>query len=131
MNRTTEKSGQVWKAAVLMIVFLAWSFVWSPAKAVSEILPINPVPDFQASETWGTGSQKMIVHGRGIIGRIGKNEMVISDILLPISPSITYYSEKTGYGLSLSDVKVGAIAGFRLNSKRQIIELWLLDEEKY
>lgn len=131
MNRTTKKLGLVWKTSVVMMVFLAWSVVWSPARAVSEILPINPVPDLQAGETWGTRSQKMIIHGRGIIGRIGKNEMVISDILLPISPSITYYSEKTGYDVSLSDVKVGALAGFRLNSKREIIELWLLDEEKH
>jgi len=131
MNRTTKKTGQVWKATVLMMVFLAWFIGSSPAKEALEVLPINPVPDFQASETRGTGSQKMIIHGLGIIGRIGKNEMVISDILLAVSPAITYYSEKIGYDVSLSNFKVGSLAGFRLNSEREIIELWLLDQKKY
>ena len=128
MNRIIRKASRVWKTAVLVTAFLAGTIGSSPAGEVAEVLPINPVPEFQAGESGTTDSQGMILHGRGPIDRIGDDVMVITDVLRMISPAVTYHSAKTGSSASPSEFKVGTFVGFRLNDKRAIIELWLLDE---
>ena len=128
MNRIIKKASRVWKTAVLVTAFLAGTIGSSPAGEVAEVLPINPVPEFQAGESGTTSPDDMIIHGRGLIQRIGAGEMVIGDMLLPISSSVTYYAAKTGDDAEPAEFKVGTSVGFRLNDKRAIIELWLLDE---
>ncbi len=124
MNRMVKTGKQVWKVALLMTILLGLLF---GSGLAGDILPINPVPDFQIDKAGIKGSQTMIINGRGFIGRIGQNEMVIGDILLPILPFTKYY-RSNGTPAYSSEFSVGTYAGFRLNTEREIIELWNLVE---
>ena len=129
MNRIINQKSRVLKRAILVMAILAWAIGSSPAAEGPEVLQINPVPDLQAGETLTTGLKEMIIHGRGPIDRIEEGDVVITDILMPILSSVEYYSEPDGLPAFPEDFSVGTSVGYRLNEKREIIELWLLDDE--
>ncbi len=128
MNRIINQKSRVLKKAILVMAILAWAIGSSPAAEGPEVLQINPVPDLQAGETLTTGSKEMIIHGSGTINWIKEGELIIYDTLMPISPSVEYYSESDGLPAFPGEFRVGTFAGFRLNAKKEIIELWLLNE---
>ncbi len=71
----------------------------------------------------------MILDGRGWIQRIEEDLVVIADVLRPLSPFVTYHSGITGLEASASEFRPGTFVGFQLNSEREIIALWLLEED--
>jgi len=120
MNRMIKYGKQVWKKAVLIIALLAFWPGSGLAGDVMEILPINPVPKIQVRTP-----SRAIIHGRGILQRIAEDEnaMVIGDIILPLLPETKYF-QFDGTPIKRSAFKVGMLVAYRLNDKRQIIELW-------
>ncbi len=71
----------------------------------------------------------MILDGRGWIQRIEEDLVVIADVLRPLSPFVTYHSGITGLEASASEFRSGTFVGYRLNSEKEIIALWLLEED--
>ncbi len=71
----------------------------------------------------------MILDGRGWIQRIEEDLVVIADVLRPLSPFVTYHSGITGLEASASEFRTGTFVGYRLNSEKEIIALWLLEED--
>jgi hypothetical protein len=122
MNRIINQRSRWWKKAILVMAILAWGI---------GVPQINPVPDLQAAETLLTTSGKeLIIHGRGTIDWIIEGELIIQDTLMPISPSVEYYSQSNGLPAFPGEFQVGVFVGFRLNEKKEIIELWLLDNKQ-
>ena len=120
MNRMIKYGKQVWKKAVLIIALLAFGPGSGLAGDVMEILPINPVTKIQVRTP-----SLAIIHGRGILQRIAEDEnaMVIGDIILPLLTETKYFLFD-GTPTYRSAFKVGMLVAYRLNDKRQIIELW-------
>ena len=121
MNRIINQRSRGWKKAILVMVVLAWGI---------GVLQINPVPDLQAAETLTASGKEFIIHGRGTIDWIKEGELIIEDTLMPISPSVEYFSQSNGLPAFPEEFQVGVFVGFRLNEKKEIIELWLLDNEQ-
>ena len=130
MNRIINQGSRVWKMAILVMAILAWCIGSSPAAEVPEVLQINPVPDLQAGETLTTGSKELIIHGSGTIYWIEGSELIINDTLMPISPSVEYYSQSDGLPAFPEEFRVETFVGFRLNAKKEIIELWLIKDKQ-
>ncbi len=72
---------------------------------------------------------RMILDGRGWIERIEEDLVVIADVLRPLSPFITYHSGITGLEASASEFRPGTFVGYRLNFEKEIIALWLLEDD--
>lgn len=127
MNRILEAGKKIWKVMLMVTIF--WGLICGPGFAgdVAEIISINPVPDLQVNKPAVQDSPNMIINGRGFIGRIGQNEMVIGDMLFPIL-NATQYFRVDGTPAKYSEFSVGSYVGFRLNNAREIIELWNLVE---
>jgi len=123
MNRIINQGIRVWKKAILVMAILAWCIGSSPAAEAPEVLQINPVPDLQAGE-------ELIIHGRGTIDWIKEDELIIRDTLMPISPSVEYYSQSDGLPAFPEEFSIGTFVGFRLNAKKEIIELWLIKDKQ-
>lgn len=121
MNRIFNKRKRVWKKAILVMAILAWGI---------GVPQINPVHDLQAAETLTPSGKEMIIHGSGTITWIQEGELTINDTLLPISPSIEYFFQSNGLPAFPEEFQVGTFVGFRLNDKKEIIELWLLDNKQ-
>ena len=121
MNRIINQRIRVWKKAILVMAILAWGI---------GVFQINPVFDLQAAETLTASGKLLIINGKGTIDWIKEGELIINDTLLPISPSVEYYSRSSGLPAFPEEFQVGAFVGFRLNEKKEIIELWLLDNEQ-
>ena len=66
--------------------------------------------------------------GRGILERIDKDVCVIADVLRPFAPFVSYYSAQNGSVIYRSKFTAGMFVGYRINSKREIIELYLFGE---
>jgi hypothetical protein len=66
--------------------------------------------------------------GRGILERIDKDVCVIADVLRPFAPFVSYYSAQNGSVIYRSKFTAGTFVGYRINSKREIIELYLFGE---
>ena len=71
----------------------------------------------------------MIPDGRGWIERIEEDLVVIADVLRPLSPFVTYHSGINGLYASASEFRPGTFVGYSLNSEREIIALWLLEDD--
>jgi hypothetical protein len=82
-----------------------------------------------AGDSKYTNSDGMILDGRGWIERIEEDLVVIADVLRLLSPFVTYHSGVTGLNASASEFRPGTFVGYRLNSEREIIALWLLEED--
>lgn len=108
---TTEK--KIWKKAALVIPLLIYA------------VGLGFAGDLRAADF-----DDKILHGRGPIDRIENDLIVITDVLRPIAPVVTYQSAITGLAASPSEFRPGVFVGFRLNSKREIIALWLLEDER-
>ena len=103
--KTTGK--KTWKVSALAIVVLACV----------------------AGEGFAGDLDGMILDGRGWIERIEEDLVVIADVLRPLSPFVIYHSGLTGLEASPWEFRPGTFVGYRLNSEREIIALWLLDED--
>ena len=66
--------------------------------------------------------------GRGILERIDKDVCVIADVLRPFAPFVSYYSAQNGSVIYRSKFTAGKFVGYPINSKREIIELYLFGE---
>ncbi len=121
MNRIINQRSRVWKRAILVMAILAWGI---------GVPQINPVPDLQAAETLTASGKELIIHGRGTIDWIKEGELIIQDTLMPISPSVEYYSQSSGLPAFPEEFQAGVFVGIRLNEKKEIIELWLLDNKQ-
>ncbi len=121
MNRIINQKSRGWKKAILVMAILAWGI---------GVPQINPVPDLQAAETLTASGKELIIHGRGTIDWIKEGELIIEDTLMPISPSVEYYSQSNGLPAFPDEFQAGVFVGFRLDEKKEIIELWLLDNEQ-
>ncbi len=130
MNRIINQGSRVWKKAILVMAILAWCIGSSPAAEAPEVLQINPVPDLQAAETLTIGDKDIVIHGYGQINRIGEDDMLIDDLRMWISPSVEYYSRSNGLPAFQDEFSVGTFIGFRINEKREIIELWLIKDKQ-
>ncbi|MHC4457965.1 MAG: hypothetical protein ACYS0I_12945 [Planctomycetota bacterium] len=71
----------------------------------------------------------LLACARGWIERIEEDLVVIADVLRPLSPFVTYHSGITGLEASASEFRPGTFVGYRLNSERVIIALWLLEDD--
>jgi hypothetical protein len=103
--KTTGK--KTWKVSVLAIVLLACAF----------------------GEGFAGDLDGMILDGRGWIERIEEDLVVIADVLRPLSPFATYHSGITGLEASPWEFRPGTFVGYRLNSEKEIIALWLLEDD--
>ena len=121
MNRIINQKSRGWKKAILVMAILAWGI---------GVPQINPVPDLQAAETLTASGKELIIHGRGTIDWIIEGELIIEDTLMPISPSVEYFSQSNGLPAFPEEFQAGVFVGFRLNEKKEIIELWLLDNKQ-
>ena len=121
MNRIINQRSRVWKKAILVMAILAWGI---------GVPQINPVPDLQAAETLTPSGKELIIHGRGTIDWIKEGELIINDTLMPILPSVEYFSQSNGLPAFPEEFQAGTSVGYRLNEKKEIIELWLLDNEQ-
>ena len=121
MNRIINQRSRVWKKAILVMAILAWGI---------GVPQINPVPDLQAAETLTASGKELIIHGRGTIDWIKEGELLIEDTLMPISHSVEYFSQSNGLPEFPEEFQAGVFVGFRLNEKKEIIELWLLDNKQ-
>jgi hypothetical protein len=65
----------------------------------------------------------------GWIERIEEDLVVIADVLRPLSPFATYHSGITGLEASPWEFRPGTFVGYRLNSEKEIIALWLLEDD--
>jgi hypothetical protein len=63
--------------------------------------------------------------GMGHIDRIAKDEIVIDDVLLRLSPSVTYRTPKTKHSTS-AHFSPGNLVGYLKNSEGEVISLWLI-----
>ena len=124
MTQTIKKSACI--VTILVIaVWIGTGFAEEPV----EILPIKPVPYFEAGESGIAGFDEAILHGRGWIQRIEDNEVVVSDVLFPFSAEISYYDMSTGLPASSSQFVVGTLVGYCLSKKREIVAFYLLAYE--
>jgi hypothetical protein len=121
MNRIINQKSRGWKKAILVMAILAWGI---------GVPQINPVPDLQAAETLTASGKELIIHGRGTIDWIKEGELIIEDTLMPISPSVDYFSQSNGLPAFPEEFQAGVFVGFRLDEKKEIIELWLLDNKQ-
>ena len=64
--------------------------------------------------------------GIGRIDRLSRNEIVIDDSLLRLSPHVIY-STKVKRHASRAWLKVGSFIGYKTDSKHEIISIWLIE----
>ncbi|PIE74828.1 MAG: hypothetical protein CSA18_03330 [Deltaproteobacteria bacterium] len=72
---------------------------------------------------------KFTYDGLGLIHLIGEKRFVIGDINYRKSPKIEYHGLKLRY-LSSSEFSVGDFVGLKINSKREITDLYLIKKRK-
>jgi len=111
-------------AALLLVAML----IFSPragAEEAPEILPVNPVPDFEASASL-TGEETF--DGIGVIDRLEEDDIVIDDIGLRISFRVDYYIEPDTVA-SRQHFKIGSRVGYQLDEEGEVYRLWLLTDQ--
>ncbi len=110
MNRIINQKRRGRKKTILVMAILAWGI---------GVLQINPVSDLQAADTLTTSGKELIIHGRGTIDWIKEGELIIQDTLMPISPSVEYYSQSSGLPAFPEEFQAGVFVGIRLNEKKR------------
>jgi hypothetical protein len=65
-------------------------------------------------------------HGWGRIDRISETEVVIDDALYKFAPHAEFNTPQRN-NVSLYTFKPGAMVGFMMSGKKQIISLWLIE----
>jgi hypothetical protein len=83
----------------------------------------SPYTEYENKEIKGVE-----LDGRGILERIDKDVCVIADVLRPFAQFVSYYSAQDGSVIYRSKFTAGTFVGYRINSKREIIELYLFGE---
>ncbi|MEJ2474676.1 MAG: hypothetical protein P8Y74_12430 [Desulfobacterales bacterium] len=83
----------------------------------------SPYSEYENKEIKGVE-----LDGRGILARIDKEVCVIEDVLHPFARFVSYYSAQDGSVIYRSKFTAGTFVGYRINSKREIIELYLFGE---
>lgn len=92
------------------------------AEEYPEISTINPVPNMERLESLELppGARE------GLIERVGKGVIVISDVAFRLAPSVRYLSEYNGVEAAPSEFKVNTYIGYRHNDQMEIVEIWLI-----
>ena len=108
-----------WIWVILTATLTVWTIGPGFAAESNEITTINPVSDFRQPES-PPGARE------GIIERVEKDFMVVTDVTYRLAPIVRYFSEYNGPGESPLKFKVGTYVGFRLNEQRELYELWLI-----
>ena len=111
-------------AALILAALLLLSYRVGAGDA-PEILPINPVPDFGASEPL-TGEEAF--GGSGLIDRFEEDDIVVNDIGLRLSSRVDYYVEPDTE-VSRQHFKIGSRVGYQLDDEGQVYRLWLLADQ--
>jgi hypothetical protein len=83
----------------------------------------SPYSEYENKEIKGVE-----LDGRGILARIDKEVCVIEDVLHPFARFVSWYSAQDGSVIYSSKFTPGTFVGYRINSKREIIELYLFGE---
>jgi hypothetical protein len=83
----------------------------------------SPYSEYENKEIKGVE-----LDGRGILERIDKDVCVIADVLRPFAQFVSYYSAQDGSVIYRSNFTSGTFVGYRINSKREIIELYLFSD---
>lgn len=107
---------------MFLLVVLCGVIISIPAFAVSGKKP-SAFSEYENKEISGVE-----LSGRGILERIDKDVCVIADVLRPFAPFVSYYSAQNGSVIYRSKFTAGTFVGYRINSKREIIELYLFGE---
>ena len=117
--KTTHK---LYSTTVILLVVLCGIIISTPAFA-DRGKNTSPYSDYENKEIKGVE-----LDGRGLLERIDKDVCVIADVLRPFAQFVSYYSAQDGSVIYRSKFTAGTFVGYRINSKREIIELYLFGE---
>ena len=117
-----KKTYRLCATAMFLSVVFCGIIISTPAFAVSGKKPAA-FSEYENKEINGVE-----LSGRGILERIDKDVCVIADVLRPFAPFVSYYSAQNGSVIYRSKFTAGTFVGYRINSKREIIELYLFGE---
>jgi hypothetical protein len=110
-------------AISLIVIFGSFYFWCSNPVDASGIKNLSRYKEYEDKEISG-----VVLDGRGILERIENDVCVIGDVLRPFAPFVSYYSAKTKSVIYRSKFTPGKFVGYRINTKREIIELYLFGE---
>jgi hypothetical protein len=102
-----------------ILVFLKFTGLVTNLGAEENNFPIN--------EAIKEATDKYSLDGCGLVERIEIDRIVILDVLWPLTNFVNYYSIKNGEFLHPSQFEVGSFVGFRINTDREIIAMYLFD----
>ena len=104
---------------MILLVGLCGIIISTPAFA-DRGKKTSPYSEYENKEIKGVE-----LDGRGILARIDKEACVIEDVLQPFAQFVSYYSAQDGSVIYRSKFTPGTFVGYRINAKREIIELYL------
>jgi len=67
-------------------------------------------------------------HGYGRLDRIGLSEVVIGDSLEKLAPVVTYHTPDN-QNATREHFKSGDLVGYMIDSDRQVVSLWLIEQD--
>jgi hypothetical protein len=117
--KTTHKS----LAGTLILMILLFGSGISSSAFADRGRKSLPFSEYENKEINGVE-----LSGRGILERIDKDVCVIADVLRPFAQFVSYYSAQDGSVIYRTKFTPGMFVGFRINAKREIIELYLFGE---
>ena len=117
--KTTPK---LYATTIILLVGLCGIIISTPAFA-DRGKKTSPYSEYENKEIKGVE-----LDGRGILARIDKEACVIEDVLHPFARFVSWYSAQDGSVIYRSKFTAGTFVGYRINSKREIIELYLFGE---
>jgi len=110
-----------WLLVILIAIPMVWTIGSGFAEEPPKILMVNPVPNIPQPE-----SPELPPGVReGIIERVAKDFIVISDVAFRLAPKVRYLSEYNGPEEAPSEFKVGTHIRFRIDDQRELTEMWL------
>jgi hypothetical protein len=107
------------KAFILWLCIVIFGTGIALATETEKILTINPAPEFTPD---GSSIPGIVRNGR--IDEITNKGIIMGDIYRPFSSSVFFLSEN-GNSISRSRFKAGTMVGIRMNSKKEIIVMWI------
>ena len=122
MNQVFKIKKPVRVVTFLLISVIIWGIGAASAGEAGEISAITPVPEIAPD---GSSVPGYVIQGE--INRIDKHGVVVGDSFRPFSSSVLFLS---GNKKPISSTKftVGTKAGIRMNSKNEVISMWILKD---